>query len=269
MAFEISQAATPDNSQTCTSQNNLSTYKAAAYDSANLMAFANDGGILNLGTCWWHSRLQQAALYLARFSPSSPKPSLTEARKMIAMLATLRTVVVIPGYSNWREFSHAWQMQIQEKLNAWQIQEGVWGFSWITGLSGESQLPPEKLRAEIESIRGDVEILNRISYTRLQLPGIESHSLLVVGVEPTKNGKGYILHVIDSNRPHQITKVFYTFEMMTVYGGVLYLERRQDFRHIATALKNSCSAKTSQSQFMNLTEEQLDQMIFESLLEKP
>ena len=223
----------------CSNVRKLNQFKPLAYDPKNLMAFANGGGILNLGTCWWHSRLQRAAIYLTRYFPKRAKPTSDEAERLIAHLTTLRSVVEIPGYKNFREFSAAWEDVIQRKLNQWQRYEGILGFTWIDGLMGEPTLPTSKLNREVEKIWADTQVLGRISFAKLQLPGIESHALLVVDAEKTE--VGYLLRVIDSNYPDFPLPVAYTHGDQTFYGGVPYLERTQDFTRIASAQRTYCS----------------------------
>jgi hypothetical protein len=54
----------------------------------NLFSFSNTGGILNGGVCWWHSRMQRAALYLTVYLPDMPPPSKPEVRRILCDLMT-------------------------------------------------------------------------------------------------------------------------------------------------------------------------------------
>ncbi|MGK5087603.1 hypothetical protein WDW86_08600 [Bdellovibrionota bacterium FG-2] len=119
----------------------LNDIKQAAQDPAMRLSFSNQGGAFSSGVCWWLSRFQRAALYLARFYPELPKPTADEARKLIRRLAQMNEVVEIPGYRNIFDFSCDFSTLIQRRLERWQILDGIFRFAWIEGIRGKSALP--------------------------------------------------------------------------------------------------------------------------------
>lgn len=247
----------------CINAKSIRNFKAQAYEYNSHLAGANSGGLLNQGTCWWHSRLQQASLYLTYFSPNKPKPTNAEARRLVSLLTTLRAVIEIPGFSNFHDFSRAYWPEIQSKLNQWQLFEGIFKFSWIDGLIGSPKLPSHQLRKEIEKSYYDVETLGRVTFNKLQLPGIPAHSLLLVNIKPILNG--FQLIYIDSNYPTEMLSTYFKDGMNSILNGVPYLERRKDFNKISESIKSYCINRSSN--VYEMTEEQLDLLIKRDLEE--
>lgn len=183
----------------CSDRKDPDFVKELVQSSSNLMSFQNQGGLLNSGVCWWHSRFQRNALYLTIYKPDEDRPTDAEAMKLILQIKSGNKVVVIPGFNNFSEFSYAYAQEIQNVLNAWQKVDGIAKFAWVKGLRGSAELPPEKLKKQMDKIYEDVEINKNISYNKLQIPGIEAHAWLVVHME--KVSGGYELEILDSNNP--------------------------------------------------------------------
>ena len=106
-------------------------------------------------------------------------------------------MVEIPGYANFQEFTHAWHKTVQTFLNNWQIEDGVLYFAWIDGLAGSPRGNPGKLQRLVMELKRQVIEAKRITYLKLQLPGIAAHAWLVYSMEEIANG--YRLGIIDSN----------------------------------------------------------------------
>jgi hypothetical protein len=197
--YSFGALASPPTSreQYCELARDLSSFKALAADTDNLLAFTNYGGLLDGGVCWWHSRFQRAALLLAVYRPDLPRPSDKEAGKIIDAIAGKKRVVEIPGFSSLREFSAAYEDRIQARLEKWQKVDGFLKQYWIDGLWGSTSQAPEKLAETMDRLYERVETRHEIVYAKLQMPGIVSHSLLVLSMERT--GDGYAISVLDSN----------------------------------------------------------------------
>jgi hypothetical protein len=172
----------------------------------NHLSFQNQGGLLEGGVCWWHSRFTRAAAYLAIFDPAQPKPNQEEAKEIINTIRKRKDVVVIPGYRNLYEFSLEWGEEILDKLEDWQKSDSLTRFSWFNGMTKEKDLDPEKLEKKMD------ELFERISngeavYQMLQMPGIVAHAWIAIGME--KTASGYLVHAIDSNAPGQVIQFPY------------------------------------------------------------
>jgi hypothetical protein len=70
----------------------------------NTLDFTNPPGHFNAGLCWWHSRFQRNAFYLATYSPDSPRPNESQAKEIIAKIINGDEVVEIPGFENMNSF---------------------------------------------------------------------------------------------------------------------------------------------------------------------
>ncbi len=216
----------------CRNAEDFSYFQDLASSTSNRMLFRNRGGMANGGVCWWHSRLQRSAIYLGVFKPRLPKPSLDEAKVIIYRLVDNRQVVEIPGYHNFSQFASAWQNEIQEVLERWQQRDGIYRAAWITGLSGESEEQSGKLKQMMDELYNEVHNNQRISYVKLQIPGIESHAWLIHKMSRTS--RGYRIFFIDSNFPGRQYDYEYNFgdtSFNTYFYNnfVPYLEQTDDF----------------------------------------
>ena len=221
----------------------LGDYQALAFDPNGRMSIQNGGGMLNGGVCWWHSRLQRAAIYLTEFRPDLPKPTEGEARWLINLLSGMRQIVVIPGYRNFHDFTADFPHVVMRRLESWQREDGILRFQWIAGLSGSTSLRPSALQYVMERIHDMVTVQRRIPFEMLQLPGVGTHSWLIIGSQRTN--EGYALQFVDSNLPDQTMTVNYRFgdiNLMTPNGqaGVPYLKNEGDLGKIMNTLAYAC-----------------------------
>lgn len=219
-------------------------FQRMIFDPNNRLAFANDGGLLDGGVCWWHSRFQRAANYLAVFRPDLPKPTEDEAFFLVFRLTQMNRVVEIPGYANLHEFSSDFERVIQERLEFWQAWDGFFNQAWIRGLSGGTRMRAGKMAARMDRLYQEVEGSHRIVFQMLQLEGITSHSWLVAGV--TKIANGYLLHIVDSNAPLATRTFLYRYGDTTIYSPSFkeyfapYRGFTRDLRKILRTLREYC-----------------------------
>lgn len=235
----------------CEKATHLSYFKRLAvtegFRNENLMSFDNQGGLLDKGVCWWHSRFQRNALYLTTYRPSAGRPSEREAKQIIAKIRRGRSVVEIPGFANFETFSAQYQELIQKTLYNWQCTDGFLLLAWLNGLAGKHMASAQRLRSIMDELYVEVEELCRITYVKLAIKGITSHAWLVVGMQQNRNDSGdpervtgYTLLVIDSENPWFGEPIPYEDGMTAVPtrlgSAVPYLQRQGDFRHYAEAI---------------------------------
>ncbi len=204
----------------------LATDPPGGRPNPNLLAFTNTGGLLGKGVCWWHSRFTRAALYLVYFEPDAPKPGQREVREIVSSVMDARRVVEIPGYENLREFSQEHGESIQKVLERRQLSDGILRFAWVDGLSGSSSAAPAKLEALMDRIHAETRV--GLAYVKLQVPGLDAHSLVFTRMEPIPGG-GYRCTYLDSNWPGARTWEYRT-GLGTASGlcgapGIPYLQR--------------------------------------------
>jgi len=111
----------------------------------------NTSGWLNTGLCWWTSRLQRSALYLAYLSPNKPKPNKLQAKKIIRKLFHMRSLVEVPGYSNFYDFFIDYNELIENQLSAKQIEESYTYFSH--NMPYAKNASHKRLKKEIASLK--------------------------------------------------------------------------------------------------------------------
>lgn len=224
-----------------------------AADPEMRIATPNHGGIGNGGVCWWHSRFQRAAWYLARFAPAKPRPTAREARALIRRIAARNAVVEIPGFSDLRHFTSAYRAELQRELDAWQLRDGLLNQAYLRGLGGRARFrDADRMKARMDAVyeavvaagpRGDVVWL------MLQMRGIVSHASLVSTMSAEADG-GYVLAVVDSNHPGRLVHYRYRpgdlalapwdFEMHD-YENVPYVGFSRDLKRIHGAIEAYCS----------------------------
>jgi hypothetical protein len=238
-------AARPSTSEQnfCRDRANDNYIKKLVTDSDNMMSFRNHGGLLNGGVCWWHSRFQRNALYLTIFKADLPKPTREEAQEIIKKIRWAKDVVIIPGFSNFKDFTMENESLVQRELEKWQKGDGFVRMSWVKGLEGASEVAPEILKNSMDEIYNEVEVNKNIAYNKLQIPGIDAHAWLVVGMEKVKTG--YLIKVLDSNFNDEIQTYFYqegdtSLNYHRAFRFVPYLEKTNEMGQIKKTIDKFC-----------------------------
>lgn len=237
-------AQTPSRSKAafCADRSDVRFVKGLVRFDQNLMAFGNQGGIVGGGVCWWHSRFQRSALYLTYYSPKKPYPSQAEAITIIRNLRNQNTVLEIPGFKSFAEFSAAYSMEIQAELERWQRFEALHG-TWVRGLRGRPVVTSEFMRSLMNELYHEVEVRGNIAYQKLQIKGPTAHAWLVVNMR--KTALGYVLEVVDSNFPNSTNFYEYTFgdsHLSHDYYGPFtpYLEMTNESDRISATIQKFC-----------------------------
>lgn len=222
-------------------------------EATNLMTFKNSGGLFNGGVCWWHSRFQRNIFYLSIFRPDLEKPkNQRDIKDLIVKIREGKSVIQIPGYHNFEEFSSENQKLIQQELNDWQIYDGVVLGSWIDGLKGDTKIKADILSQMMKDVHDYVAVKKKIAYQKLQIKGITSHAWLVVGMR--KNESGFDLGYLDSNSPRMSLNYSYkdgdTSFFIKGYGNfVPYLEFKREEERITAAGRSFCGLRTLHREF--------------------
>jgi len=220
--------------------------------SENRLSFLNQGGEFNIGVCWWHSRFQRAASYLAYYEPEKNKPSEEEVEEIINAIIYQKRVVSIPGFSSLSEFSKAHEKQIQSALESWQIRDS------LTGALARSLNP---LRPSYKSYTKDIvhtfyrlhQLINDekvIPFVIEQNTGATAHAYLIVKAQML--GKNVVdqeieLTLIDSNSfilsTVRISKYNYDrieYQNIKFEGFAIYIDYSRDLTKIERAIKQFC-----------------------------
>lgn len=235
----------------CADRIDKSFVKDLAQHSSNLMSFANHGGIVNGGVCWWHSRFQRNALYLTYYNPSLPKPDRQQAIALIRDIRNQDGITEIPGFNNFSEFSMAFEKEIQAELERWQKFESI-RFTWIRGLRGASSVSADWMKELMDNLYEEVVTNNHIAFQKLQMKGLTAHAWLVVNMQKTTDG--YDLEVIDSNNPNATSYYQYRTgdtHLQYPYIGqfVPYLENVNEMNWINESIKEECLSSSKVSKF--------------------
>ena len=241
MAASISPSMSAE--QFCSDRESSNFVKELTDDSDNLMGFSNNGGLINGGVCWWHSRFQRNSLYLTIYNPQENKPTRKEAKKIIGQIRAGTDAVIIPGYSNFYEFSRDYKADIQSELEAWQKMDGIVKFNWVVGLSGSHTVSAEDLKEKMDRLYDYVKIKGNIAYQKLQIKGIVAHAWLVIDMVETDDG--YILKVLDSNFPHSTQQYEWKPNQTSFYHRYYgkftpYLERELELDNVKLAIMKTC-----------------------------
>jgi hypothetical protein len=166
----------------------------------NLTQNSNADGPLYTGLCWWHTKMQRAALYLAVFDqPNKPKPTQQEAYDIFAKLRDLEEVVSIPGFKNWSEFTAAFRVEFYQMLAHWEVRDVV-QLQFLKGIraSGATDI------STLQKISDEVNDYKRLTFVLLKWPMIPAHSWIVQSFE--RQGAEIKVGFIDSNIPQSINQ---------------------------------------------------------------
>lgn len=212
------------------------------------IAFKNAGGLFNGGVCWWHSRLQRSAAYLAKFAPTKPKPSTAQVDEILLSLRSMNKIVTIPGYPDFYSFTKEHQGPTQKMLNNWQQYDGVFNMEWRRGISGRTSMPAGELQKQMTSVFDFFKSSPLPVWVMAQMKGITSHSFLVIDM--IQQNDGFDLEIIDSNAPSKNRKILYRYGQtsLTIDGTktpfITYVGFQNDFRLIEAAIKSNCRGGT-------------------------
>ncbi len=241
------QAATSSKSadEFCSDRKEKTYIREFLEEQESRMAFANHGGLINGGVCWWHSRFQRNASYLVTYRPELRRPSQRQAKKIIKDIRKGRDIVTIPGFSSFREFSRAYQNEIQETLEKWQKVDGFIRQQWVVGLAGSSEVSAENLKEKMDELYSDVST-GDIIFQKLQIKGITAHAWLVMDMEKTSNG--YELLVVDSNYPLSTNRYIYeegdTSFQYPYYGSfVPYTGNSSELKRLKSVVARYCKSR--------------------------
>jgi len=172
-------------------------FLAKASHPLNLTPNYNAPGPLGTGMCWWHSKMQRAAVYLAVFDrPDSAKPTTAEALHIFAKLRDLKEVVSVPGFTNWFDFSKAYKTEFYQILGHWEVRDTL-QLQFLKGIRS-TETSPETLR----KISQEVNEYKRLTFLLLKMPLLEAHSWLAQSFD--LNGSDFKAGFIDSNSPHHV-----------------------------------------------------------------
>lgn len=248
----VSSASAPPS--VCARYIHSDLHREVSRDPDSRFDFKNSGGLMNAGTCWWHSRFQRSVWALAEFRANEPKPTRDEAVRLINGLAHFRGVQIIPGYRDFDSFSADFKPEIQSELNAWQLRDGILNQSWLRGLAGRADLgrQPGRMRKIMDdlykyTLRGAAE--NFFPWVMLQLKGIDAHAALVIGMSRLPGG--YTMDIVDSNYPALTYTWSYRYGDGQVrdskYETVPYRGLQRDVTRIRKILKQYCSPSSEKS----------------------
>lgn len=244
-AVELPPAHSRD--EFCSKNSDPNYFKSLALDPQNTMGFTNPAaGIGNGGLCWWHSQLQRSSLFLSVYRPDLPKPTDPEEIKhLFEAIMKEEAVVEVPGYSNFNDFTAAWQDTLIQLLADWQISQGVVGFGWIDGVGADSE-SASSLKSAMDDLYDRVENKKEIAYEVLKMPGLVAHAWLVVDMRKTDGG-GYELSVLDSNTTsmnrYDYTPGMTNFEYFGSIPFVPYLHKTSDLKDYKNLMRNYCEGK--------------------------
>jgi hypothetical protein len=166
---------------------------------SNLTSNFNAAGPLGTGLCWWHSKMQRAAIYLAVFDqPEMPKPTKAEALHIFAMLRDLKEVVSIPGFQNWFDFTAAFHDEFYQILGHWEIRDTV-QLEFLKGVRIQSTSPET-----LQKISQEVNDYKRLTFLLLKMDSLSAHSWLAQSFE--LEGTNFNIGFIDSNIPSNVNR---------------------------------------------------------------
>ncbi|MFZ4714699.1 MAG: hypothetical protein ACOYL6_13360 [Bacteriovoracaceae bacterium] len=215
----------------------------------NRLSFKNKGGLGNGGVCWWHSRFERAASYLAAFDPSLAKPTKSELYDLLRDI-TLMKPVTIPGYSNLFEVSSENVPLFQKILNHWQARDAFINQAWTRGLKGSVHMDADKLHAHMNQIFDQFQKKRKPYFLMLQMPSVVAHAYLLLDMIKTETG--YEMYVVDSNFPLKVvTQIYNIGDETLIYGNksmidmigdpfIPYLGFARDYKKMERELSDFC-----------------------------
>jgi hypothetical protein len=116
-------------------QTRWSDFQTKLNDSSNRLAFTNQPGPMNIGMCWWHSRMQRNANYLLDFQSRAAQPTTDQAWQIIKNLSHTDAVQAVGGYPDLSTFYATLSAEMNESIGQWQMSDSFLKFGWANGLA--------------------------------------------------------------------------------------------------------------------------------------
>lgn len=190
--------------------------------SLGAISFNNPPGTFGTGLCWWHSRFQRNATYLANYFPGKNPPSDKQAKKIIRAIATGRVVVEIPGFANLREFSSTYKSMIVKELNRMTMMDFP-NLKVFDRFGDTSEMHRNEMWTMMNDIHQKMLQHPQLMFLRQKKDlhnFVSSHSVLLLKIEKVeedtgapwphdKNIVGFDLTYVNSNSSGLLTKVPY------------------------------------------------------------
>lgn len=186
-------------------------FQSLLLNEKNRLDFFNPSGPLDIGLCWWHSRLQRNATYLCYYDPHKDAPTKREAKKIVKRIISAWDVVEVPGYTCLNEFSSDFYDIFTKELGKWQIIDSFFLFQWIRGLKGKPQQNEEDFTKTLRELYQYVNRDHKIAYVMQQIPGFDAHAFLIPHISKTDDE--YTVAIVDSNYPNN------TFQLILKEGS--------------------------------------------------
>ncbi len=196
-------------------------------------------GWLNIGVCWWHSRLQRSSLYLMNFRPDLPKPTLRQVLVILEQVFRMHTVVEVPGYSNLYDFSQDWEHYFMEYLSWVQLQDTLY-MEWVRGIRPNT-MSPATLHIKADQIHEAVT-KGKIQYLALKTSNSKTYTHAALVVHSVKTRTGYRFFIVDSKSdPGEAARPLdYEYGTSTLDTWVPYLQFDEDYSKIKMAIQWYC-----------------------------
>lgn len=205
------QVAPRSKKELCALAKDLGNFQRMLKTQTNRVYSDNMGGLGSKGVCWWNSRFERKAAYLTFYRPDLPKPSKEKGRYLIGLIRAGKFIVEIPGYENLSEFTKDFAEDFQDSMNHWQISDGIFGGGFVNGLVGSTETRPESFKKIMDETYENVISQKKIAFHILQMPGLDAHAWLVLGMRKTDDG--YQMQVADSNDTSVTSLVNYRYGM--------------------------------------------------------
>lgn len=205
----------------------------------NQIAFTNPSRVsLGIqGVCWWHSRLERNAIYLADFRPELPRLTPAQVPHLIRKLLRGKSILTIPGFKNLAEFTDFYRLPIQKELLRFRNRSILMDQAWTRKILRPVRLSSEKVAKTIEETQALLKA-GDIPYWLLQMTTTEAHSWLILGIEETQTGAR--LTVLDSNENGQKQVVYETGDRFLDMNHVPFIDRKNETRRFRRLIQRAC-----------------------------
>lgn len=226
----------------------------------NRLSFGNSGGPLGIGLCWWHSRFQRNANYLAEYVSGST--SREADQKAIKKIISGDEVVEVIGHRNLEALSRANRDAMIEALGSWQLTDSFVRQTWLRGaFNGSSHPSADALRAQMDDLYDKVGRRRFVIFQMLQMKGPAAHAWLVFDMKTSRDG--YILRVIDSNAasPYDVYYSYGDREVISPPFAGDYprfapdTQRNSNLRDYSAAIRGYCSKAGMTSRLREISQQ--------------
>jgi hypothetical protein len=222
----------------CREHSSLKAIEKNMRNYENMLSMGNNSGFLGMktGVCWWHSRFQRNLSYLVQMEPTLPAPSEKDVKEIVKKIIAGNEIVIVPGFSSFRNFTIKYEKFIQKGLNKWINTDFLVKQDWTRAFAGTGVMSVADFQNHLKETQEKFIESEGILFMVLQFNGPIAHSWLVTNMEKVKGG--WNLSIVDSESALWIYDIFIDENASSMVPSAKYPQNKAYYNAVGYTFKD-------------------------------